>query len=292
MDSIGIKRALRKGGLLAMALIIATGSLFGIEIDDEKKIDLASVDGIRVLMSSAAVRVIVSESKGEARLHLYGKALQRVSLDLETTGGIAQARIRRPWKLPALENLRLDVFLPAGYGKDFELKTTSGTIHGGYFEFAALSLESSSGGIAWEGAKAETIRVKATSGNIKIEKAKAKSIAFVSTSGSIMIGECDSLATSLRASSGKIAIESVSGNIEARSSSGDIALRYLEYRGWDATVRASSGKVAIGLPSDARFALKTKSGSGKIAADFKDESGAIGAISAATTSGRIEILKN
>jgi lia operon protein LiaG len=292
MDSIGIKRALIKGGLLAMAMVIGTGSLFGIEIDDEKRIDLASVDGIRILMSSAAVRVIESESKSEARLHLYGKALQRVSLGLETKQGIAQARIKRPWTLPLPEKLRLDIYLPAGYGKDFELRATSGKIRAGYFEFAALSLETSSGGIEWEGAKAETIAVKATSGNVKIGKAEAKRVTLVSTSGSIAIGECDSLDASLRASSGKIAIDSLAGNIETRSSSGDIAISYPEYRAWNAMLKASSGKIAIGLPPEARFALRTKSGSGKIVSDFGDDPAAAGNISVTTSSGRIEVRKN
>lgn len=292
MDSIWIKRALRKGGLLAMALIIVTGSLFGIEIDDEKKIDLASVDGIRVLMSSAAVRVIVSESKSEARLHLYGKALQRVSIGLEEKDRTVQVRLNRPWNLAALEKLSLDIYLPAGYGKDFELRTTSGKITAGNFELAALTLETSSGGIEWEGAKAAVIAVKATSGNIKMGKAEAKLVTLASTSGSIALRECASSDASLRASSGKIAVESLSGNIEARSSSGDIAIAYPEYRAWNATLKTSSGKAVIGLPPDARFVLKAKSGSGKITSDFRDEPAAAGMVSVSTSSGRIEIRKN
>jgi lia operon protein LiaG len=293
MVHIGIKRALIQGGLLAMGLLIGTGSLFGIDIDDEKKVDLGSIDGLRVVTGSAEVRVIASESGSEGRVRLVGTSMQRASLSLQVKGGVAEARIQRPWKVPALERLRIEVYLPSKYGKDLSVKTSSGRISFEGFAFDDLSVETSSGGIEGGELKAETMALRSTSGRIRIAKAEAKTASLSASSGSITVEALSAADARMRASSGDIQVGGLAGNLDVGASSGRIAVRCPEYNGWTIAATASSGSVRIELPPDAAIVLRTKSSSGKVVSDFSSAQagGKAGEVSVRTFSGAISILK-
>lgn len=293
MIRIGIKRALLQGGLLAMGLLIGTGSLFGIDIDEERKVDLGAIDGIRVVTGSAEVRVIASEPGNEARIRLLGTSMQRVSISLSMNGGVAEARIRRPWKIPAAERLRFELSLPAKYGKDLWVKTASGKVSIERLEADELSVRTSSGGISAGELKARRLAASSTSGGISIAKAEAENAEMTASSGTIAVEELSVADALVKASSGDVRISESSGNLEAGTSSGRIAIRCREYRGWTISARASSGSVRIELPAGAAFALKAKSDSGKVVSEFTSAplGGGSGEVSARTSSGAISILK-
>lgn len=274
MNRLGIKTALMKGGLLAMGVMIGTGSLFGIEIDDERTIGLEGLLGIRVALSSADLRVFASGAEGEAKFRLVGKSMQRLRLSLDAEEGWALARIERPWKVPALEKLRLEVYLPPGYGKDFDASLTSGRIAAQPLAYGALALRS-------------------TSGSIEIEGAAAREASIRSTSGKISIGRIECARASLKATSGAIAVDAcLAAELEARASSGRISLSYPRFPGWKAAVEASSGSVLVELPADASFVPMVRSASGKIVSDFSEAAkGGTGAVWVKTSSGRIEVRK-
>lgn len=275
MIRLGNKTALIKGGLLAMGLMIGTGSLFGIEIDDEKTIGLEGLRGIRIRLSSADLRVFATGGEGEARLRLVGKSLQRVRLSLEAEEGIAEIRIARPWKVAVWEKLMLEVYLPADYGKDIDASVTSGRITAQALAYGGFSMKSTSGSIEVEGLEASQATIRATSGDIRIGRLEAGRASLKASSGSITAEEC------------------LSPDLSAYASSGRIKVSYPRFLGWKATMAASSGSVLVELPAGAEFIQNAWSISGKVVSDFDgSEKTGSGSLSVKTSSGRIEIRKN
>ena len=105
-------------------------------------------------------------------------------------------------------------------------------------------------------------------------------------------------------SSGSVTIDKFAGDLDAKLSSGDIEISYINFNN-DITMDSSSGDISISLPSDANFELDSETSSGKIICDYpitisggqdRDQlKGIVGSgsnkISANASSGDISILK-
>ncbi|GHU75599.1 hypothetical protein FACS189461_2150 [Spirochaetia bacterium] len=164
---------------------------------------------------------------------------------------------------------RVEVYLPASYGKNISVKTSSGNIEAaGEFSSTEINIESSSGNMSIKTLAADTINLKATSGNIRGETLTGNST-IRTTSGSIVFDNTDG-DVSAKSSSGRIELKRVSGGVTAEASSGSIRCAVAESSGL-ISLTASSGSVALKLPRSLAFNFSSRTSSGSVSTPFPDK---------------------
>jgi hypothetical protein len=92
-------------------------------------------------------------------------------------------------------------------------------------------------------------------------------ISIVSGSGNVSVGEHRYSEASVRSTSGDIDIASISADLDARATSGNISVAFAEGPG-SSVIRASSGDVKVSLPSSAGFSIDARTSSGDIESEM------------------------
>jgi DUF4097 and DUF4098 domain-containing protein YvlB len=280
-----------------------------VDVDEEKTQPVTGVSNIYVNTTSDEINIIKTDSNElKARFHgTYSTNDREYGPEFTMTASGGEIRIKVEYKphigiLMFNSSLKLDVYLPAAYAKNldiratsadvnvdeiaslegFSCKTSSGNIRAGLVNAGKAELSATSGNISINGAF-DSIKCGASSGQIESDRIKAKSAAFDTTSGDIRVNaDADELmlnassgnvtagrvySNSCRAetSSGTITLSGNPGKLETSSSSGDVNLTYDEFAG-DINVSTTSGNVGITLPQNAEFHLsyRTSSGSGRV----------------------------
>ncbi len=182
-------------------------------------------------------------------------------------------------------NRKIEVFIPKGYGKDLEVKLSSGNINiSNDITLRDVIMSQSSGNFnSRSSITANSISLRASSGNIKANNLLVKAYELDTTSGNI-----------------DIAALSGSGQIEVTS--GNIAVGYKEIDE-SSKVKASSGNISLTVPQGLSFEFQGKCTSGDINSSFdlsyknkrgndatvKVGNGPYKKLSAQTTSGNIKL---
>ena len=280
-----------------------------VDVDEEKTQSITGISDVYVNTSSDNINIIKTDSN-ELKAHFHGyysSSNKEFKPEFTMTTSGSEIRIKVDYKnhigvLRFNSNLKLDVYLPAGYTKNLDIhtssadvnideitslegficKTTSGSLKAKLVNAGKAELGASSGSMSINGAF-DSIDFKATSGEFNSDSIKAKSASFEtssglirvnitadelklhSTSGEIISNQINTKTCSAETSSGSIILSGNPGRLEANTTSGEVKLEYNEY-GSDISVGTTSGSVGIKLPENAEFHLgyKTSSGDGRV----------------------------
>ncbi len=227
----------------------------GQAIDERASLPLDGATLVAVSCTSHTVRILEgSGSTVEAWLHgSVGTSSSDAipHIQAERIGSRAAIGLRQ--KTPVAfgffwSNLTLEVSVPRGFAGQVEAQTMSGDIEVADHDFAGLAISTSSGSVRAGVVSATELSMHTASGDLSARGAKAPRIELSSTSG-------------------RISFEAITGDVAARSSSGDVMLAFAAPpRRVEAGT--TSGSVTLRLPSDAGFVLDARSSSGDIACRF------------------------
>ena len=282
-----------------------------IDINEEKTQSITGISDIHVNTSSDNINIIKTDSN-ELKAHFHGyysTSNKEFKPEFTMTTSGSEIRIKVDYMnhigvLRFNSNLKLDVYLPAGYTKNldihtssadvnigeitslegFKCETTSGSLDAKLVNAGKAELGASSGSMSINGTF-DSIDFKATSGEFNSDGIKARSASFEtssglirvnvtadelklhSTSGEIISNQVSAKTCRAESSSGSIILSGNPGKLDARSTSGEVELEYDEYAS-DINVGTSSGSVGIKLPENAEFHLGYKTSSGDSRVDF------------------------
>ncbi|MHC0039141.1 DUF4097 family beta strand repeat-containing protein [Pseudoneobacillus sp. C159] len=112
----------------------------------------------------------------------------------------------------------------------------------------------------------DSIKINTSSGDITVQEFKAKEFILEASSGDMLIRDLHSDQHRFQTSSGEMELSNVSGDIEAKSSSGDIIIKYENTSG-NLNAKTSSGDISIEFheqPDSLAIDFKGSSGEGQI----------------------------
>lgn len=280
---------------------LSIGSFFSFTaVNDEKTFQLKDVAEIQVHMSSEAIHIYRGEAGSEVRFRYYGKSWPARRLVAENVNGMVTVR---PDGSIRMGDLKLDITLPADYGKILDIKNSSGSVTAEPLVLADFRLDVSSGSLRADTIKATTATIHTSSGGVEIRSIEAGQVEITSQSGDIQAGACACKQTSMETSSGAIRVSRAGGNFELQSTSGKVSLSIDSFDSNRVKMDSTSGSITLELPANAGFSLEARSTSGGIQSEFavSGDSGrnlltgkvgeGTGQVSLHTTSGNINIVK-
>lgn len=131
----------------------------------------------------------------------------------------------------------------------------------------ALSVKVASGDINIENGLFSDLAFETASGDVELLDVQTGSLSADSSSGDIDAHRLNAERSYLSAMSGAIHIDEITGDVYAKTASGDISVRYTDFTN-DVTLLCASGDAKLFLPKDAEFTLSAYTGSGDISYDF------------------------
>jgi lia operon protein LiaG len=267
------------------------------EIDVERSFPLEGVTGIRVHMPAAGIHVIRAEAGGQARFHLYGRAMVGVGLDAVVSGRTIVVREDRLFRWFWPGRLRLDVHVPEGRIRELSIRSASGAVRMDPMELEECRVELASGGLEADALASGTLCVRAASGSIRIGRVTAREMDIRTVSSSIHIDACAAQKANVQSVSGGLRLQDCVGDMQAMSISGALFLSFKELKERTVRLESTSGSISLELPRDADVLTDARTTSGRIRSDFPmngmdEAAGAPRArVSVRTTSGSISIRK-
>lgn len=157
------------------------------EIDAERSFDVEKTSQMQIDMAGIPVHVLQVEAGSEIKCHLYGKARRGIELVSETNGNTVVIHAMHKLDGLPIEDVSLDVHIPANYGKDLTIKTTSGIIKVDSVNLTKFVCMTSSGGLDADKLIADLLTINSTSGSIQIKDLDARELKIVGTSSNITI---------------------------------------------------------------------------------------------------------
>lgn len=249
----------RKGNTLTVKLYKENNLFFGL-VQSGSVLFSAELPGyfdgdIEILTSSGDSKVseinskslLVNSSSGDNEL--TGIEAETIEIDASSGDIIAE-------KLSAIKEIRV--------------KASSGDIHLDELISNSADVRASSGRINIGRLRAvDEIIVHASSGRITAEYLEAASVSIDASTGKITIQELIAENTGIEASSGNITVSKLlAGSSNFKASSGKTTIEVAEFKG-DINIRSSSGDVNLTLPAGSAFSADLDASSGKIRSGFK-----------------------
>lgn len=244
------------GGVTPQQAVAGTGTSGRIDVDQARSLPLAGVQSIDVEVVSSDVTVTES-ADGSVKVHLYGTVSSKRStaepeLIAETRGSTASFRVDHKSINVVMgwyrSDLKLEVAIPKGYRGTLIIHGVSSDIElPGGRTFASLEITTVSGDITLGASAAESFRCHTVSGDLDAQAVSAKSVDLGSTSG-------------------EMTVRGLTGDLTARTVSGDLELAWTVFPG-SIDVGTTSGSVMLGIPAGSSFRLDAGSTSGRITSD-------------------------
>lgn len=215
----------------------------------------------------------IPSTDGSNSIHIEGKAKPEVIDQIKNArveNGKLNLRLKEKWHFNFFDfsgwndKQVVTVTLTDEAMKSLEslkLNSDSGSVRVNGAKAANSSIEADSGSIKVGSFEGGTLSLKSDSGSIKLDSFTGSSLALQSDSGSIHAGTV--LAeVKVSSDSGSITIDHLTGKIVAKSDSGSI--RIVKDDGTGADVKSDSGSVRIGVPASYSGSYDLKSDSGSI----------------------------
>ena len=224
-----------------------------VAIDEERSYGITGTESIELSSVSEDIEFIETDGS-EIRIRLHGtmrtgRSENAPTLEERSTGRKIEVRVRHPLRTIGFysSDLRMDVYLPAGYSGSLKAVSVSGEIMLGFGDYAELE-------------------TRTTSGDVTLEEVAAGRLSLHSVSGAIRASAASGV-TEAGTTSGDIRIEGETGETGVRTVSGsvDLTLKRLE-RSLD--INTTSGDVRIALQEESAFELSARSTSGDIDCSF------------------------
>ncbi|MFL0269452.1 DUF4097 family beta strand repeat-containing protein [Candidatus Clostridium radicumherbarum] len=224
-------------------------------INDEKSININGINTISVNVSSAQINVIPYDGL-EVKAHFYGNvttssSFTKPELECYLSGDTLYINTKSKNIMTFgffNYDLKLDVNVPASYGRN-------------------LKLDSSSGSINLSSLKLKNLSCNLSSGSTNIKQIYADDFNYNSSSGSLTTENLTTKTSELNSSSGSQRLIGFSGDLKASSSSGSIRAEYASFNN-NININASSGSVTVKLPENSDFYLDASASSGSIRSSF------------------------
>ena len=223
-------------------------------IDEMKEFDMSSINNIFVDTVSSDVNIILSKDNN-IKVHFYGTASEMSKapkLEANLNGDKLNISIKHSKQIMSIVNFnlntKLDVYIPENYKKSIDIETVSGEVSMDELQF--------------DGFKIHTV-----SGDVDINSIIASVTDFGSVSGSIDIKAISSKSNGFETTSGDVKIDSITGDIKAKSVSGSVTAIYKEFNN-DIQAETVSGDVKLSLPQDSAFNIDFSTMSGDLDNEF------------------------
>lgn len=196
----------------------------------------------------------VPSTDGSNSVHVEGKAKPEVIDQIKNArveNGRLNLRLKEKW--------HFGLFDFSGWNEK-QIVTVSLTEEA-MASFEALKVNSDSGSVRVNGAKAAAGVVKSDSGSIKLGSFEGGTLSINSDSGSIKLESFKGSSLSINSDSGSIHAGTVLAELSASSDSGSITIDHLSGK---AVVRSDSGSIRIGKDDTTGADVKSDSGSVRI----------------------------
>lgn len=163
---------------------------------------------------------------------------------------------------------RLRVLVPPGAGCDISTAGGSITLRGDLSAADPLQLRSATGAISFVGT-APAIDVRTVSGEVRLELLRATRSLFARTSSGSVTLAGGAASAEVDTASGDVHLDNLSGSATVATTTGRIALRWVDTTQSDRiSVRSTSGSVALTLPASADPAGSITTTGGTISGDL------------------------
>ncbi|MCY6372736.1 DUF4097 domain-containing protein [Clostridium ganghwense] len=224
-------------------------------IDETESKSISDIKEIVIDNSSADINII-PEDRDNIEAHLHGKVSTNSKrntpkLTMVSEGDKITIKSKKDKNFVIgiyTSNVKLDIHIPKNYEEN-------------------ISIDSSSADVNIHDLNLKNYNCKLSSGDTKIKNLKVENLFYEASSGDLEGENIETKAGEIKASSGEIKINGYSGNLKARTNSGDIEVTYGKFNN-DAVLEASSGDVELSLPDNAEFHLDAEVSSGDIKCGF------------------------
>ncbi|CAM3475076.1 DUF4097 family beta strand repeat-containing protein [Marinicrinis lubricantis] len=223
---------------------------------------------LNIETSDADIELKAGDQDGEVIIEVIGyeKTAKKFKLKAELDGSEGTITYKREgafsWFGIQQKSHKLSITVPERVWNHMNVNASSGDIAVRDIRTDHGDFDASSGDIAIKHTEANQLSIQTSSGDILLSDSKTVNADVKASSGDIEWVDVQSQQSSLRATSGDISVERGTGQMDLKSSSGDIELTLTEGYG-DITSNSSSGDIEIELPEepqDIRFDLRTSSG--------------------------------
>lgn len=239
-------------------------------IQKEEKIEITNLKEISFYTSKGDVEVILTDDK-ELRIVQYSNKELEEEEKFQINKSSDRIEIKenrmlgRFFSFLSYRRQLFEIYLPKEYIEDLEVQTVSGdlkipeTLH-----LANIIFETTSADIKIENEiKGEEIIIKSVSGDIRVGKIEGNKIQMKTTSGEIKSKETTANTIQVKSVSGDIELGNTKGEVEAKSTSGNIILNQFLIEG-NSELGSVSGEITIYLAQESNCKIKTRTTSGNV----------------------------
>jgi len=214
---------------------MATGA-FGVAVNERKSLPITSIN--RIAINAVSENITIREVSGDdIAVRFHGSVSSaspddRPHLKVNQQGDTAEIRIERKQHV-VFGWTRNDAMLEVGIPKQYAGKLTA------------------------EGVSAD----------ITVGSHHYAEVALKTISGDILAQDLTTERTNISSVSGDVVVKELTGDVDANSTSGDVALAFAKMPG-SIAVKTISGDIRLGMPPNAEFTLDAHSTSGDVTCDF------------------------
>ncbi|HAK46913.1 MAG TPA: hypothetical protein DCO79_13470 [Spirochaeta sp.] len=249
----------KNGEVLTIRLYKETGLFFGLVQNSSVQFTAELpkyFDGDIEIQTSSGDSVVTDINSKEIRIKSSSGDVEAARIEADIIEITASSGDTKAVELSAVSTLKI--------------KSSSGNVEIDELLSAEADIHASSGRINIGRLRTvEDLVIHASSGRITADSLEAGDALIEASSGKIMINELQSNNTIIDSSSGSIEVSQLTtGDADIDCSSGKTSLGIVEIGG-NINVKSSSGDVAIALPADSAFDVDLSASSGKIKSAFK-----------------------
>jgi len=209
------------------------------EIDEVKYFDIEGVDNINIDVTSTNVDIIPTDDS-QVKVHFHGEVSSvslksRFELDAIRNNNtididiISNSFTSISFGSMAYVNVKLDIYVPKNYDKN--------------------------------------ILIDSTSSDVKINNLSLNNLTNETTSGNLIIDKVNTVKTRVKTTSGDIVASEFNGDLDVKSTSGNINIDYENFEN-EIKIETVSGEVELNLEKESKFYLKAKTTSGDINCNY------------------------
>lgn len=217
------------------------GNFIEITIDEEKTFNIDNLNKIYIETLSTDINLIPTDND-EIKVALFGKSkansekfLPQIDLIAENEGNKLNIKVNHTNNTSfgfftyIESNTTLKIYIPKKYVNDINIKTNFG--------------------------------------DLNINDLNINDFSYNSDSGNVVLESFTSKHSTIESSYGEIKAIKFSGDLDVRSTSGDVSIEYLNFNN-NVDIESSYGDIKLKLPQDSQFNLKAKTSYGDILSDF------------------------
>ncbi len=234
-------------------------------IRKEEKIAIDDVKKLNLEFKSSDLNVFFTEESDIRVVQYSYKELREDQLFMvdKSNSAIEIKESNKPqffiFYIGFMEQISYDVYIPKAYEKDLQIKSVSGDIEvNESLKFEDLTISSTSGDVKMGNIEAKDIKIETISGDIKLQDIKSDNLKLKAVSGDIKalsaIGNIEAKTTSGEIEFGRIDATSVSGNVKSE----DFKVTR------DSKIKTTSGDVKMYLNEESNCEIGTKTVSGNV----------------------------